>query len=136
MTSDERDFLCEKLGEIDNILKETSLSDSQRQMLLKERAEYEAQSNELNDSDEEESINEQDEEYNEESDTDNEQSECLSYESVYFKYCFEHCTNIDDVISTLESLKSYFEELKKEGHELTQPVDSGYCFIDKVCESE
>ena len=131
MTSDERDFLCEKLGEIDNILKETSLSDSQRQMLLKERAEYEAQSNELNDSDEEESINDQDEEYNEESDTDS-----LSYESVYFKYCFEHCTNIDDVISTLESLKSYFEELKKEGHELTQPVDSGYCFIDKVCESE
>ena len=129
MTSDEKDFLCEKLGEIDNILKETSLSDSQRQMLLKERAEYEAQSNELNDSDEEESINEQDEEYNEESDTDS-----LSY--VYFKYCFEHCTNIDDVISTLESLKSYFEELKKEGHELTQPVVSGYCFIDKVCESE
>jgi hypothetical protein len=33
-------------------------------------------------------------------------------------------------------LKEYFEELKKEGHELTQPVDSGYCFIDKVCEYE
>lgn len=129
MTSDKTNFINAKLEEIDNILKDVSLTDSQRETLLKERAEYKKSENECSDDDDQESdCDVFEEEY--------EQSECLSYESVYFKYCFEHCTNIDEIISTLQSLKEYFEELKKEGHELTQPVDSGYCFIDKVCEYE
>jgi hypothetical protein len=140
MTSDKKDFINAKINEINDNLKDVSLSDFQREILVKERSYYETQANELNDSgvidadndndndDEESDCVVIEEEYSEESDTE--------YESVYFKYCFEHCTNIDDIIHTLESLKSYFEELKSEGHELTQPVDSGYCFIDKVYASE
>ena len=133
MTSDKNEFISAKIEEIDNRLKDISLSDIQRQLLYKERAEYEEQTKEFDTESISEEVEEELEEYSE---TDNEQSECLSYESVYFKYCFEHCTNIDDIIHTLESLKQYFEQLKNDGHELTQPVDSGYCFIDKVCESE
>lgn len=151
MTSDKREFINGKIEEIDNKLKEVYLCEIEQYMLKTQRAEYEEQIKELSESDENneneqnddrESIPEEVEECiehgieSEYSDTDNEQSECLSYESVYFKYCFEHCTNIDDIIHTLESLKQYFEQLKNEGHELTQPVDSGYCFIDKVCESD
>jgi hypothetical protein len=60
----------------------------------------------------------------------------IDYESVYFKYCFEDCTKIDDILERLEGLKQLFEQYKKEGHELIQPVDTGYCFIDKICEKE
>lgn len=71
------------------------------------------------------------EENNYESDEDS----FIDYESVYFKYCFEDCTKIDDILERLESLKNLFEQYKKDGHELTQPVDNGYCFIDKICEN-
>ena len=56
------------------------------------------------------------------------------YESVYFKYCFEGCETIDDILCTLNRLKQQFEQYKKDGHKLTQPVDTGYCFIDKKVE--
>lgn len=125
MTSDKNEFISAKIEEIDNRLKDISLSDIQRQLLYKERAEYEEQTKEFDTESIPEEVEEELEEYSE-----------TEYESVYFKYCFEHCTNIDDIIHTLESLKQYFEQLKSDGHELTQPVDSGYCFIDKVCESE
>lgn len=131
MTSDKMEFINRKIEEIDNKLKDVSLSDLQHQMLDKERAEYVEQKKEL----------EHELEENDEESTCEVVEECIEseesdpeYESFYFKYCFEHCTNIDDIIHTLESLKEYFEQLKNEGHELTQPVDSGYCFIDKICQ--
>ena len=61
-----------------------------------------------------------------------ESEEDIQYESVYFKYWFENCKTIDEVLSGIEGLKQTFEQWKKEGHELTQPVDTGYCFIDKI----
>lgn len=69
-----------------------------------------------------------------ENEYDSDEESFIDYESVYFKYCFEDCTKIDDILERLESLKKLFEQYKKDGHELTQPVDNGYCFIDKVCE--
>jgi len=51
---------------------------------------------------------------------------------VIFKYWFENCKTIDEVLSGIEGLKQTFEQWKKEEHELTQPVDTGYCFIDKI----
>lgn len=106
-------YIDKKFREIDEKLKDNSLSEEERQILLEERAEYEEQSEEL--------------------DCDNEyESEDIQYESVYFKYWFDGCKTIDDVLSHIEGLKQTFEQWKKEGHELTQPVDTGYCFIDKV----
>jgi hypothetical protein len=52
------------------------------------------------------------------------------YDSFYFKYLFEGCSTIDDIILQLTALKNMFEHYKQEGHELVSPVDSGYCFID------
>ena len=75
-------------------------------------------------------INENDE--NDENKTDTEED--IEYESVYFKYCFDNCETIDEVISRLNNLKQQFEQYKKDGHKLTQPVDTGYCFIDKIVE--
>lgn len=60
------------------------------------------------------------------------EAESVMYESVYFKYWFEGCKTIDDVLCNIEGLRQQFEAWKEEGHELTQPVDTGYCFIDKV----
>jgi hypothetical protein len=54
------------------------------------------------------------------------------YESLYFKYWFDGCKTIDEVLCGVEALKIQFEEWKKEGYQLRQPVDTGYCFIDKV----
>jgi hypothetical protein len=54
------------------------------------------------------------------------------HESFYFKYCFENCTNISQIIIRLEEIKAIFEEYQRNGYELISPVDSGYCFIDKI----
>lgn len=54
------------------------------------------------------------------------------YESFYFKYLFEGCTTIDEIVSQLNNLTSLFEQYKQDGHELVAPVESGYCFIDSV----
>jgi hypothetical protein len=54
------------------------------------------------------------------------------YDSFYFKYLFEGCSTIDDIISQLTTLKNMFEQYKEQGHDLVAPVDSGYCFIDAV----
>lgn len=72
----------------------------------------------------------------EENEYDSDEESFVDYESVYFKYCFEDCMKIDDILERLEGLKQLFEQFKKDGHELTQPVDNGYCFIDKICEKE
>lgn len=69
----------------------------------------------------------------EESDDEDDIDE-TEYESVYFKYCFEGCENIDDVIESLKSLTKYFEDIKAEGHNLRQPVDSGHCYLTKIIE--
>jgi len=71
----------------------------------------------------------------EEEDEDDEYDE-TEYESVYFKYCFDGCETIDDVIDSLESLKTYFQKIKDEGHNLREPVDSGHCFLTKIVEPQ
>lgn len=112
MTLTRAEFIDNKFKEIDAKLNNNNLTEEERQLLLEERAEYEEQSEEL--------------EFDEQSD-----DTVIEYESVYFKYCFEGCEKIDDIIFVLDGLKQQFEQWKKEGHELTQPVDTGYCFIDK-----
>lgn len=69
-----------------------------------------------------------------EEDEDDEEVDETEYESVYFKYCFEGCETIDDVIDSLKSLTKYFEDIKAEGHNLREPVDSGHCFLTKIIE--
>jgi len=85
----------------------------------------------------EESENESENEIEEHSENESEEhseneSEDIQFESVYFKYWFEGCKTIDEVLGGIEALKDQFEQWKKEGHELTHPVDTGYCFIDKI----
>lgn len=57
-------------------------------------------------------------------------------DTIYFKYEFENLTTVDQIIERLEELKSMFMEYKKHNCELTQPVDTGYCFIEKMTETE
>lgn len=127
MTTNKKDYIYKKFEEIDEKLKDSSLTQEQRQILLEERAEYEKNTEQL-----EKDLEDGMTEFENESDCDT----TVEYESLYFKYCFDHCQNITDIIDTLDSLKEYFLQLKKDGHELTQPVDTGYCFIDKVIENE
>lgn len=56
----------------------------------------------------------------------------INYETVYFKYEFDGCQNIDEVIQQLENLKVYFQTIKNEGHNLLEPIDSGHCILTKV----
>lgn len=49
----------------------------------------------------------------------------------YFKYEFEGCQNIDDILSNLERLKDLFQKFKNEGYKLREDVSSGYCFLYK-----
>jgi hypothetical protein len=57
-------------------------------------------------------------------------------DTIYFKYEFESLTTVDQIIERLEELKSMFMEYKKHNCELTHPVDTGYCFIEKMPETE
>jgi hypothetical protein len=54
------------------------------------------------------------------------------YESFYFKYLFEGCSSIDEIIDQLDLIKNTFQRFKDQGHELLSPVQSGYCFVDKI----
>lgn len=145
-----KDLIYQNLQEIDMLLNDVSLTEYDRQILLEKCAEYEEQLEELDEDYpfeipqnllENEIHNSSDSELYSGSASSNEDSGIeyshnsesdVEYESIYFKYCFEHCNKIQDVIDTLDSLKSYFEQLQNEGHELTEPVDGGYCFIDKI----
>lgn len=115
MASEQPNFFYKTLKEIDEKLQ------SLKRILL-ERAESEDQSEELDEQSEE--LEELDE------------GESINYELVYFKYWFDGCKTIDNVLSRIEALKEQFEQWKKEGHELTQPVDTGYCYIDKMYKEE
>lgn len=125
MTIDKKDLFEQKVKEIDDKLQNLSLTDIERQHLVEQRSELEEfeSDNELDNELENDVDNDVD---NEESDDNDE------YKSIYFKYCFEQCNNISDVINTLNSLKEYFEQLAKDGNELVSPVCDGYCFFDKV----
>jgi hypothetical protein len=68
----------------------------------------------------------------EESEDEESEHDEIEYEMVYFKYCFEGIDNIQSVIDRLQGLKEFFEKLKEEGHNLVEPIDSGFCTIDKV----
>ena len=122
MTFEQQTFIDTQFKMIDEKLKDINLNESERQILLEERTEYEEQSNKLNF---------HNDNYND-NDNDNDSENEIEYESVYFKYCFEDCKTIDEVLYCIDRLKNQFEQWKKEGHELTQPVDTGYCFIDKI----
>jgi hypothetical protein len=124
MTIDKKDLFEQKVKEIDNKLQNLSLTDNERQHLVEQRSELE--DFEL----ENEEFELENEVYNE--DLDNEDSDNEEYQSIYFKYCFEQCNNITEVINTLNSLKEYFEQLSKDGNELVSPVCDGYCFFNKV----
>ena len=69
------------------------------------------------------------------SEHDSDVYQTIQYESVYFKYCFEGCASIDDILCVLDGLKQQFEQWKRENHELTKPVDTGYCIIDKIVQN-
>ena len=64
--------------------------------------------------------------------SDDEEEDEINYETVYFKYEFDGCQNIDEVIQQLENLKIYFQTIKNEGHNLLEPIDSGHCILTKV----
>jgi len=54
-----------------------------------------------------------------------------TFDSLYFKYQFEHCNTIDDIINRLEDLKNYFIELKLNDTSLIQSVCDGWCYFNK-----
>jgi hypothetical protein len=109
-----------KFEEIDEKLKNPNLTEEQKQILLEEQAEYEEQAEDL--------------EYYPDTDKDDEEIEDdeMTFENIYFKYCFEECKTIDEILEQLDNLKSQFEQLKLEGHELLEPVNNGFCLIDKL----
>lgn len=49
----------------------------------------------------------------------------------YFKYEFEGCQNIDDILANLDRLKELFGKFKNEGYNLREDVSGGYCFLYK-----
>lgn len=53
------------------------------------------------------------------SEHDSDVYQTIQYESVYFKYCFEGCASIDDILCVLDGIKQQFEQWKRENHELT-----------------
>lgn len=53
------------------------------------------------------------------------------YDSFYFKYLFEQCESVDDIILELESLTELFKKYKENNCNLLAPVDNGYVFIEK-----
>lgn len=126
MTSDKKHVFEQKVKEIDEKLQTLSLTEHERQVLSEQRYELEelASDNEFYNDSENNSNNSNSREL-----TDEDYEE---YKSIYFKYCFEQCNNIDDILNTLNSLKEYFEQLAKDGHKLVSPVCDGYCFIDKI----
>jgi hypothetical protein len=126
MTSDKKCVFEQKVKEIDDKLQNLSLSDTERQILKEQRSELE----EMELESDVEVYNDTNSECN--NSYNSEECDSEEYNSIYFKYCFEQCNNISDVINTLNSLKEYFEQLAKDGNELVSPVCDGYCFFDKV----
>lgn len=151
----------QKFKEIDLTLNDVSLTKKEKQILEETRMEYEEQSEELqadvqfrieeieelllNVSLSKETIEllefeknnlEQHFFNNEENyeDEDEDENDHIMYELIHFKSWFEGCTTIDEVLSGVDALKQQLEQFKKDGHELLQPVDTGYCYINKVCE--
>ena len=121
MTSDKKCVFEQKVKEIDDKLQNLSLSDTERQVLIEQRSELEEMKS-----------NSDVEVYNDTNSECNNSDNSEEYKSIYFKYCFEQCNSIDDILTTLNSLKEYFEQLAKDGHNLVYPVCDGYCVFDKV----
>jgi hypothetical protein len=120
----------EDMKEIHNKMEELKIED------IRGLNNNEKQNNENDEEDIDENIDEDiEEDIEEDIDEENEEEE-KDYELVLFKYWFEGCKTIDEVLSGIDVLKETFEQWKKEGHELVQEVDTGYCYIDKICENE
>jgi hypothetical protein len=49
----------------------------------------------------------------------------------YFKYEFEGCKTIDDILCNLDRLKDIFQNMRNDGYRLREDVNSGYCFLYK-----
>jgi hypothetical protein len=54
------------------------------------------------------------------------------HESIYFKYAFDGCKTIEDVIHQLDYIRNYLQSIKDEGHNLLEPIDSGHCILTKL----
>lgn len=67
--------------------------------------------------------------------SDNEQDE-PEHVTLYFKYEFEGCKTIDEVLQRLDELRNYFQSIKDEGHSLIQPIDSGHCIFTKLQDNQ
>jgi hypothetical protein len=121
-----KETIGEKIKEIYIKLKNNNgdITEEQRQVLLEKLTQLEEQS--------EEHCEELDFDTQSHYESVSQDDTFIEYESIYFKYWFEGCENINDILERLNDLKQQFEQWKIEGHELTQPVDNGYCFIDKV----
>lgn len=52
-------------------------------------------------------------------------------EIYYFKYEFEGCRDINDILCNLDRLKQIFSEMQNEGYKLREDVRGGYCFLNK-----
>jgi len=53
------------------------------------------------------------------------------HETVYFKYEFEGCETIESILERLEDLKQQFLYYKEHGYKMVDPVDTGFCFLEK-----
>ena len=133
MTVTYKESINEKLRDIDIKLQNLEINDEEKVSLNKQKNKYRKQLEEdLEGDTKENNENEYDTEIDTEIDTDIDTEEEIEYESIYFKYWFDNCSTIDDVLTGIEALKCKFEQWKVEGHVLSQRVNNGYCFIDKI----
>jgi len=94
---------------------------------------YKDNSGQYNDEPEDYEDSEGEDEYDPELDPDydEEEDDEENTDVTYFKYAFDGINKIDDIIQRLEGLKVAYENLKKEGFELVEPVDGGYCYCKR-----
>ena len=126
MTVTYKESINEKLRDIDIKLQNLEINDEEKVSLNEQKNEYHKQLEE----DLEEDLEGDTKENGYDTDIDTEEE--IEYESIYFKYWFDNCSTIDDVLTGIEALKCKFEQWKVEGHVLSQKVNNGYCFIDKI----
>ena len=51
-------------------------------------------------------------------------------ETIYFKYEFDGCETIDEILDNLDRLTKQFELYKQAGYLMRHPVDTGYCHLE------
>lgn len=53
------------------------------------------------------------------------------HETFNFKYEFEDCENIDEILFNLQQLVNKFKQLKNDGHNIKYPITNGNCILTK-----